>query len=154
MAEVVLGAREIFARLDAMEKRLRTQVVRKALTAAGQIMLDAARANAPVEIGTDALSEARAGLYKKSLGKKIKTGRGGAVALIGPRRGQGASIGVRQRGRNKGRTVTYDPERIAHLVEKGSRRSKASHVLQRTLESAGPAANAAMIDIIRAGVSG
>lgn len=153
MAEVVVGTENLFAALNKLDKKMRTAVLRKALTAAGQIVLAAARQFAPVEAGGGALAQARSGKFQKAMTKKFKARGGRAVMIIGPRKNQPVTIGTRTRGRNKGGAVVYDPGKIGHLVERGSKRARAHRTLEQAMAAAGAAAQAAMIDVIRSEVT-
>ena len=67
------------------------------------------------------------GLLRKSLGYKVKTytKTGTAVAVCGPRKGFREQIGVVSRGKDKGKPIFADPQKYAHLVENGTRRTSA-----------------------------
>lgn len=153
MAEVVVGTEKLYAALQALDKKMRTKVLRKALTAAGQIVLAAERQFAPVETAAGALAAARSGMFKRALTKKFKASGGRAVMIIGPRKNQPVVIGTRIRGRRRGAPVIYDPGKIGHLVERGSKRSKGHRMLEQAMAAAATAAAAAMIEAIRSEVT-
>src|SRR5579864_477519 len=95
----IAGEKEVFAQLDALESKLRKQSLRKAVNAGSSIVLKAVKRRAPVEVGGGSLGRARAGLLKKSLGRKVKAYKSGVVVgIVGARKGFRKAIGVRTRG--------------------------------------------------------
>lgn len=102
-AFVTTGFRQLDRNFDKLRGKPVRRVVRKALNAAGQIVLREARKRVPVETG----------LLRKSLGKKVWTSRNKKVlvAIIGPRRGMKI---VDDDGNAR------DPYNYAHLVELGT----------------------------------
>jgi HK97 gp10 family phage protein len=73
------GLRPLLAKLDGLKRTVQKSAIRKAVDAAGKVVLDAAKAAVPTNTE----------LLKKSLGKKVIVGRksGVAVAIVGPRTG-------------------------------------------------------------------
>lgn len=76
------------------------------------------------------------GQLKNSIGWKVNFYRKSkvAVAIVGPRDGFREQIGVVTRGKNKGKPVFVNPSKYAHLVELGTRGSKAKPFLQPAAE--------------------
>jgi len=108
------GLQEILKRLDAVEKKVRKKILRKAIGAANKIVLKAAKAK---------VRKGATGLLKKSLGSRIKVYRQGGVVvgIVGPRSGfkktrEGraqTSLGA------KFAAAGSRPTLYAHLVEGG-----------------------------------
>lgn len=122
-------------KLDVVDDRIRKKAITKVQRTNAKIILAVARSYAPKEIGKDELSEERAGLYKRAMGSKVKVYRNGVViVVVGARRGFKKQIGVRKRGKNKGQPVFYDPAKIAHLIERGTKRSRARPHLRPALD--------------------
>lgn len=117
----VTGLEPLLRALDAAGKNLKKKGTRKAVGAAGKIILKAAKSRV----------RRVSGLLARSLGRKVKVYRGSgvAVAIVGPRKGYKQEV-VRD-----GRIATSDPIRYAHLVERGTMRSQALPFLQPALDS-------------------
>ncbi len=129
------GMTELVRKLDLFKRSMRNRILRQAAVKAARILARNAKQNAPIEVGDDNLSRARAGLLKKSIGFKVTTGKDGTiVAMAGPRRGFRKNIGVRVRGKNVGKEVVYDPARTSHLVEFGSVHAAAKPFLRPAME--------------------
>lgn len=123
-------------KLHHLVDEIRNKALRRGAKRGASIILAAAKSMAPVELGTDSLARARAGLLRRSLGTKIKVYPSGrVVAIIGVRRGMKKAIGRRVRGKNKGAIVYYDPAKTAHLVELGTSRSRARPFLRPALDA-------------------
>lgn len=140
--------------LRRLEEGIRKRVVVKATRSGGKVALRIARVLVPVEDATDSLSRARRGLLRKSMGIRIAVYKqsGVVLAVIGPRRGFKRAIGIRTRGKHKGLPVFADPAKYAHLVEYGTRRSRARPFMRPALAAARGPAIEAMIRVIRDGV--
>jgi HK97 gp10 family phage protein len=144
---------ELRGQLDVLKRTLRNRILRQAAVKAARIMAKLAKQNAPVEIGTDNLSRARAGQYKRSIGWKVAILKDGSiVAIAGARRGFRKVIGVRVRGKNVGKEVVTDPAKIAHLVEFGSVRSQARPHIRPAIEAAKGPILEAVTSTIQAGL--
>ena len=103
------GLAASIAKLDSVEKKLRTKILRKAMGQAGKLVLWAAKAKA----------RRVTGLLRRSLGRKVKLFKNGvAIAIVGPR------VGFEQEVQRGGRTVMSKPTKYSHLVEKGTKHSK------------------------------
>lgn len=124
------GLEQLLGKLQDLDKKVRKTVLRKATTAAGQVILKRARQGAK--------QVAELGLLSKSLGKKVKVYSSGvAVAIVGPRssfrkpavrsRGKWAPAPVRPSG-------YADPVKYAHLVERGTYRTRAHPFIRPAIE--------------------
>ena len=134
------GLRDVLAALDNVEKKVKKKAIRKAAGVAGTIVLKAAKARA----------RKATGLLRKSLGKKIKVYKSGAVgvAIVGPR------LGFRQVVSRGGRDVLSNPTKYAHLVELGTSHSAAHPFLRSALEQTRGQVREAMAKAIAEVVAG
>jgi HK97 gp10 family phage protein len=99
-----------------LKKSLVKKVLRKAIREASAVIKAAVKGNVqPHGLGDLA----------KSIGVKIRTYKDVAVAIVGPKSKWQKVRGVYKKGRRKGQPKVVMPSKIAHLVEKGSKRSKA-----------------------------
>ncbi len=140
----------IKAKIDGLQPLLRTLAeagknvqkkgTRKAVGAAGKIILKAAKTRV----------RRKSGLLARSLGRKVKVYRGSgvAVAVVGPRKGFKMEV-VRD-----GRTVLSDPIRYAHLVEFGTVKSQAFPFLTPALQESQQQVLTAMTDAIKSVLPG
>lgn len=87
--------------MQELPRRVRSKVTRKAVMAGSTIVLQAARRSVA----------RRSGVLAKSLGRKGKTTKQGYYVKVGSRRG----FQVDRNG------MIYNPTRVAHLVEKGTK---------------------------------
>lgn len=134
--EYLTGLEATVKAFDAFPKRLRNKHLRRGMNAVGKDLLWAAKARTPK----------RTGLLYKSLGRKSKTYRGGAVivAIVGARKGFRKQVGVRvfdsrpgtRYPKKAGDPVYADPTKYLHLVNLGTARSRAYRVLQDALRQA------------------
>jgi HK97 gp10 family phage protein len=99
------GVDELKKKLRELPRKMRGKIVRRAVNGGALIVLQSARRHVPVRTRTT----------KKSLGRKGKTGKKGYYVVIGPRFGHKV---VSATGR------TYDPAKMAHLIEGGTRPHK------------------------------
>lgn len=107
--------------LIGLQKQIVRKIVRKAMNKASKIVRDKAKSNAN--------SIANTGHLAKSFGVKVRTYKTTVVAIVGPRSKYVKELGVYTRGKRKGEARRYRPSAILHLLEKGSKRSKALPVL-------------------------
>lgn len=151
------GTGDIRRRLMVVHSALQKTILKKATAAAGRIVRDSVREHAPTRaVVAGNIVDLR--LLKRSITVKVKTYRGGdsAVAIIGPRTGMKAQIGVVSRGPNKGKPIMEDPSKIGHLVEfgHGGPHPAPAHPFVRTgFEATKDAAAEAMRSTIEAGIS-
>lgn len=111
------GLSDVLKVINDVEQGIRNRVLRKAFRAYGKQIIKPAKAAAP----------RRSGTLKKSIGQKVATYKSGAVVLVvGPRRGVV--------GEYEGKKVV--PSRTAHLVEFGTKRSRATPFMQRAAVAA------------------
>lgn len=108
------GLQEITRVLEELDGKLRKKVLRKAVSAAGSLMLKRAKQLAPAETK----------LLRKSLGRKVKVYSSGvAVAIVGPRKGYRQQI-LRKKGKWRAAPPPpsgyADPTKYGHLVELGT----------------------------------
>ncbi len=99
----VQGLRDALAALDAVEKKVKTKLLRKAATAGGKIVLRAVKARVA----------RKSGLLARAMGHKTKayTNTGTVIDIVGPRKGFAETTNGKKR----------DPAKYAHLVEDGTR---------------------------------
>ena len=130
--EHVTGLKEILQAMDDLPKNLRKKHLRKAMSDIAKKILWAAKARTPR--GT--------GLLRKSLGRKIKVYPSGVVVgIVGARRGFRQQVGERVKDsrpgtkypKQAGDPIYVDPTKYLHLVELGTVRSKAAHMLRDAL---------------------
>ncbi len=114
------GLQGLLGKLAEAGKNVQKKGCRKAVGAAGKIILWDARARV----------RRVSGLLAKSLGRKVKVYRGSgiAVAIVGPRKG------FRQEVTRDGEQVISDPVRYAHLVERGTSHSQPMPFLEPALK--------------------
>lgn len=104
----VVGLAELRLKIDGLKKSVVNKHARRAMT---HTVRDVAKK-------FKAVAWKRTGLYKKSVGSKIKTYKGTTVVgVIGARHGFKKQVGVRLRGKNKGKAVFQDPAKYGHLAE-------------------------------------
>lgn len=122
------GLNTALASLDLVSTKLRKRILRRAFTKAARIVAKKAKSKLPNKsTATYTTNQTqriyqRYGLLKKSIGSKVRTNRktGDVYVVIGPRKG------FKENGRN--------PEKYAHLVEYGTRHSKARPFLRPALK--------------------
>lgn len=127
----VRGLQETFALLDQLTSQAAGQVLQQAMRAALRPVRNRARQLAPLsDPGRDPKLES--GLLKKAIVVQVKKGKGGIVyGKVGVVKGKFArEAGTRTRGPLKGKTWWQDPGRYAHLVEFGTRGSRARPFLR------------------------
>lgn len=108
----VTGDKELIANLRAMDRAARAKAIRPAVTAAAKPMQAAMTLHAPF----------RTGALKRSVDTKVKTYKNAVVAIIGPR----SDLIEVQTYAKSGRVRRVRPSKYAHLVERGTVRSKAN----------------------------
>lgn len=149
------GIADLMAQLDGLKKSVRNKILRKAVSNAGKTLLWAARARVA--------GFKRTGLLYKSLGRKVKVYPSGAVvAIVGARKGFKQIIGVRKRDSRPGTKypkaagdpIYADPTKYLHLVELGTKRSRAYEPLKQALETNKVAIAAQMRKDIQDGLKG
>ena len=114
-----------------LKDSVRKKSLRKALRPAADPTLQAAKSNTA--------QARRFGYLKRSLTKKVKVPRSGnGYAVVGPRSKAVYVRGVVTRGKRKGEPRRFRPSFYMHLVNKGSRRSRAYHNLDNAVRSGGP----------------
>jgi HK97 gp10 family phage protein len=113
--------------LEGLKKSLANKILRKAVTQAGRVVRDAVKQNA--------ITIKKHGYLAKSIGIKVKVYKDTAIAVVGPRSKWTKVVGVRTRGKHKGEPITFRPSYIAHLVEKGTKRSMHKAFLKPALNS-------------------
>ncbi len=113
--------------LENLKQTLVGKILRKATRKAAKIVKDAVKGNAE--------AVRRFGFLAKSIGVKIKVYGKTAVAIVGPKSDFKREKGVRKRGKNKGKPIVHIPSKYEHLIEKGTKRSKAKPVLMPALDS-------------------
>lgn len=113
--------------LDGLKRTLVGKILRKAVTQAGRVVREAVKNNAT--------TIKKHGYLAKSIGIKVKVYKDSAVAIVGPRSKWTKTEGVRTRGKHKGEPITFRPSYTAHLVEKGTKRSKEKPFLKPAFNS-------------------
>lgn len=162
------GSGAVKAALADAAARVQKKATRAAVSAATKPVLSAARSI--VRVG--AADDPNAGLLKKSLGRKVKVFRGSGVAvgIVGPRRGfkmekrpDGSKVRVQTKfsrylGQKvkKGKLVDVykNPTQYGHLVNKGTKRSRAFPFMEPALAAARPQVMRLMADAAREVVEG
>jgi HK97 gp10 family phage protein len=161
-----IGIEDAIKRLDRLSKKLRTKVMKKAITKGAQAVAKMAKQLAPKRItfrkvrvrlggrgpkktikkygtktsvqfdigGATGLLTYNGGALKKSIGHKVRVYKRAVVAIVGPRDGFRERIGTVSRGKNKGKPIYNNPSKYAHLVELGTRHSKAQPFLRPAAE--------------------
>lgn len=136
----VEGLDQVKGALKGVDQRVRKKALRKGVSAATGVILRRAKDKVRVRSKT----------LKKSLGRKVKVFRGGAVVgIVGPRTGFKTQVGVVKSGPKAGQPIYENPTQIAHLVEKGTHRSRAFPFMAPALEESKADAAAATADAVR-----
>lgn len=131
----VTGMDAIKAQLRELPRKLAVRLEKKAINEAGKLVLQRAKAMAPVR--EDRRGGYKGGLLRKSLGRKVKVyrNRGIIVAIVGARKeGFRRQIGTRR----DGTPIFANPTKYLHLVEAGTRHSQAQHFLRKALAEVRP----------------
>lgn len=131
----LFGDRELRRALGGMRAATQRKIVRPAVNAALTPVNKAAKRSAPK----------RTGQLKRSIGKVVRLykKRGVIWGGVGPRKGFKVII--------DGKAV--DPTKYAHLVERGTVRTKANPFLRRALDENKSEAKRIMAERIRAGIA-
>lgn len=133
--EVVTGLDEVLSGLDGLKKSLRTKHLRKATNDIARNILWGAKARTPK----------RRGILYKSLGRKVKVYKSGVlVAIVGARKEYRQQVGVRVKDsgpsakypKKAGDPIFANPTKYLHLVELGTSRGKAHHMLRDAARAA------------------
>ncbi len=129
----VEGVEQLLKQLDAISSKLRKKTLRKAITQAARMVKDSAKARVPRRRKADIPKylNYKGGQLRKSLAHKIKVYDGAVVGIVGARKGFRIQIGERK----SGSPVFVNPVKYLHLVELGTRHSKASHFLREALRT-------------------
>ncbi len=154
MASMVLGVPELVAKMHELPDKLRNQGTRKAMAAATR----------PIVQTTKALVPVRTGLLRQSIASKILKGKtGDYIGLIGARRFKATKKHPKNRFKVtktvqrraaklhinvSGGDGSVSPSRYAHLVELGTKRSRAEPFLLPGLERAAAQAEQAIQDVL------
>jgi hypothetical protein len=79
--------------------------------------------------------------YARSLGKKVTQYRGGTIvtATVGVREGFDVTAGTFSRGKRRGKPRMIRPNKYAHLIEWGTKRSRAIGVIDGAVADVAPA---------------
>lgn len=108
------GVKEFGERLDALEKKIRRKLTKKAVTAGTRVFMRAAKTKAPK----------RSGLLKKSVGSRVQVYRnsGVVVGIAGPRTGFGKEVEIKIKNAKGTRVVRrvkryQDPVRYGPITE-------------------------------------
>jgi HK97 gp10 family phage protein len=126
------GLEALFGQLAQVRKpSTRTAILRRGITKGTRLVRKTARQMAPVYKGKYLVPR----LLRRSMDFKVQTYPSGAVVgVIGPAKGHKTQAGVRTRGKRKGQPYYQDPTKYAHLVEKGTKRSRSFQFMQRAWE--------------------
>lgn len=173
------GLKELIGRLTGLKMKMRNKILRTATTKAARLIAKKAKQKCPVrmtggQVARQAKRLRKEGiaappkiaaasnitplkLLKKSIGQKVKTYKSGVVVgIVGPRKGFRAEIGKRVRKGKKsnvGDPIYADPVNYAHLVELGTKHSKAQPFLRPALEESKDEIRAIFAEEIRAGLA-
>lgn len=150
------GADQIIARLGNVSRAVKNKLLRKSVNAATMAPYKASRANAKNVVSQvaagDELGQAMksTGTLAKSIGRKVKIYResGVAVGIVGPRQGFRRTVTLKS-----GRQLVMDPVKYSHLVELGTRRSRAKPFLRTAWESTKGEAENALVSTMRDGIA-
>ena len=134
---VILGERELMKAIDQLTGSAQRRIARPAIRAAASIVNKAAKSNLPRRGWATTTSKgrtftyARTGALRRSIGVKMKTYRnsGAVVAIVGPRSKPSFKAQIPLRSR------VADPLRYAHLLERGTKFSKARPFLRPALDN-------------------
>lgn len=144
------GAAAVLKRLEVLPEKVRKKVLRQAVAGAARTVAKTAKAN------VKAIKET--GMLGRSIGSKVKAysrGSKSTVGIVGPRKGFRESV-LRSRGKWKPAAPKpsgfADPTKYAHLVERGTKRSRAVWFLRDALTRNESAIVAKMAEIIEAGI--
>ena len=113
--------------LDGLRRSLVTKIMRKATTEAVRVVRTAIKSNAQ--------AVRRYGFLAKSIGIKVKMYNGVAVGIVGPRTKYVKARGSFARGEHKGQPRVARPSKYLHLIERGTKRSKARPILGPALDA-------------------
>lgn len=155
IAVKVEGQEAILKRLENVQSAVRNKLLRRAVNAATLAPYKAAKANAKTvsnqAAANDLVAQANksTGTLAKSMGRKVKIYRqsGAAVGIVGPRKGFARTVRLKT-----GREVYMDPVKYAHLVEFGTRRSRAKPVMRPAWDSTKVESGQAMTAILKDGI--
>jgi HK97 gp10 family phage protein len=131
--------------LEGLKQTLVSKILRKATSQAAKTVKDAVKGNAQIV--------KRYGFLSKAIGVKVKVYKDTAVAVVGPRSKWTKTKGVYTRGKKKGEPKVFRPSYYAHLVEKGSKRSKARPFLTPALENTTDTFFSQLAEAIERGIS-
>lgn len=131
--------------LEGLSRTLVGKILRKATREAAKIVKEAVKA------GADAAK--LYGFLAKSISVKIKTYKGTAVAVVGPRSKFVKTQGTYTRGKRKGEPKVVRPSYYAHLVERGSKRSRAHPFLKPALDNTTDQYMTVLANAIERGIS-
>lgn len=143
----VEGLAAVKAALDKAARKVKQKATRKAANAGSRIVLWAMKA--AVRNVT--------GLLRKSLGRKVKAYRdtGVAVGIVGPRTKQfKVLLRTARKGKNAGKPVYANPTQYAHLVDRGTSRSRAFPFREPVQQATREQVKAAMAEAVRSVVEG
>lgn len=130
--------------MEGLKQSLINRIVRKAVTEASKPIRGAVK--------TGAQSIAKTGFMAKSISYKTKTYNNNVTLIIGPRTQYRVTLGTITRGPHKGSSKIYAPSKIAGLVEKGTRRSKAQPFIGPAYDSQRQSFADQVSDLIKQGI--
>lgn len=128
MSMKVDGQASVMSALAGVVAKVQKRATKKAVDAATKVVLWAAKGRARVV----------SGLLRRSLGRKTKVyrGSGRAVGIVGPRTKEFRELlRVAKRGKKAGQAIYRSPTQYGHLVDKGTKRSRAFPFMGPALES-------------------
>jgi HK97 gp10 family phage protein len=111
---------------DNLKTSLKKRGMKRAVKQAVQPVLAAVK--------SEAQTVQRYGFLQKSIGLKVVAYPNGAAGIVGPRSKSSYTKGSYTRGKRKGEGRKFQPSKYAHLVEKGTKRSRARPFLQPALD--------------------
>ena len=164
------GEKELMAALEQFRGSVQRRIVKKAVTAGARPVLRAIKDRAKFDkqsgtlwksIGTVIRGYPK-GAGSQAPGRAANTRAPTWLAYIGPRRGMGRHVTVSKTSRGKtkwqkgsvtgGRTVYRDPVKYAHLVERGTVRSRPMPFMRPGWDQSRNAALSTIAQEIRAGI--
>ncbi len=122
IAAEIQGLTSLLRKFEDVSKSLQKKYLRKGVNAANKKVKWSAKAACP----------RKSGLLAKSLGDKVKTYKSATVVgIVGVRKGFRKEVGARK----DGKPIFEDPAKIIHLVELGTKHSRAAHFLESAMNN-------------------
>lgn len=133
------GVRDLVKQLETLQTKVRKKTLRKMVTGMAKVVNKGMKRRAPRRTKT----------LSKSIGQRVKVYRqsGNTVAIVGPRKGFAQVI------EHEGKAIKVNPEKYAHLVEFGTKHSRAKSFARATIEEDRHAILSAAAGAVREGLA-